>query len=74
MRSSLSSSREEQRGKTRDDDDGEAISIQCRERKGRCKTCARALKDANVRARRRGAICKDNRRFKSNSRESYCYY
>ena len=54
--------------------DGEAISIQCRERKGRCKTCARALEDANVRARRRGTICKDNRRFKSNSRESYCYY
>jgi hypothetical protein len=55
-------------------DDGQAISIQFCERKRRCKTCARALKDANVRARRRGAICKDNRRFKSNSRESYCYY
>jgi hypothetical protein len=52
-----------------DDDDGEAISIQFRERERRCTTPIRALKDAHVRARRRRGICKDNRRFKSNSRE-----
>lgn len=63
---------ERRRRKDAQRDDGEAISIQFpyeRYRERRFTKLVRSLKDANIRARGRRGICKDNRRFKSNSRE-----